>query len=554
MENTMFHITADKLQAFIRYELPFDDLLPEEIPGEEDITDTIYDPYYVQWVDIRTLLQNLQSRNDTAEDFQKNWGEYVFSELLDEGCLSLYNEEEMDNAEFFCLDGEKLPANHAEAMYCVFLALVLSTGRAKEFQSCAHCRDFIDFERLNHDIQLLEEGRYSETRMLLWTDERKAHYLKSLNLDKADEFSAEEVSLIRSIAEDLAEKGYPEGLEILAYSYYGGNCLYPCDWERSRDLLLQLLRADNPYESPTRKGLYANSLGYIYYYGRCNQGTPQYDLAFYYYTIGASKGYYQSVYKLADMFLYGKGTEKDEDSAENLVWQVYKETKRLFLKGKYDCEFADAALRMGTLCEGEPEQTNPIRAFRAYRFYLEADLAIGLRLEQVSLYGDEKVAKRIRAAVKRLKPVCEYENPQEMMRDNTEPALFYHLLAERKTALFTVKKDGKQIEITGKRVTVPAPVYDVDFGGRTSPKEEQPEKILAVLPEYGICRLADEVTYRIRKVRELKIAGEKDSFKANIMRMLMDDDGCRCEFWRDDEMVAYVDADYYVYVGEEEVK
>ncbi|MCD8118433.1 MAG: hypothetical protein LUE29_02885 [Lachnospiraceae bacterium] len=168
MSNTVFHITADKLQAFIRYELPFEDLIPSDIP---DVDDIIYDPYYVQWEDIRKLLQNLQSRNDTAEDFQKNWGDYIFSELLDEGCLFLYNEEEMDNADFFRLDGETLPESHAEAMYCVFLALVLSTGRAKEFQSGAHCRDFIDFERLNQDIPLLEEGRYSEFAwlyLLLW--------------------------------------------------------------------------------------------------------------------------------------------------------------------------------------------------------------------------------------------------------------------------------------------------------------------------------------------------------------------------------------------------
>lgn len=40
--NIDFYITTDKLQAFIRYELPFEDLIPSDIP---DVDDIIYDRY-----------------------------------------------------------------------------------------------------------------------------------------------------------------------------------------------------------------------------------------------------------------------------------------------------------------------------------------------------------------------------------------------------------------------------------------------------------------------------------------------------------------------------
>ena len=54
-------------------------------------------------------------------------------------------------------------------------------------------------------------------------------------------------------------------------------------------------------------------IGYIYYYGRCWDGQPQYDEAFRYFSVGAAGGIYESRYKLADMFAKGYGVVQNKN-------------------------------------------------------------------------------------------------------------------------------------------------------------------------------------------------------------------------------------------------
>ncbi|MCC8046573.1 MAG: hypothetical protein LIP12_13975 [Clostridiales bacterium] len=558
MNETKYLVKSDRMGAFFRYELSFDELLPAEYAGSH----IEYEPYYVQWSDIRKLLENLRSCNDTPVAFDEKWGSMVVTDLMEQGSLFLLNDEETGKADFTRPYGRKLPENAAEAMYTVAFSLEMSTCEVEEFQPEARCRDFIDFECLEQDISLMEEGRFSEIRPLFWTDEGKAHYLRFFDYSGLDMMVEEELALVRDAIESLMGKGYPDAMKVMAYSCYGGNRLYPCDWRASHDLLIHLLEKDDPFSNEIQKGNYANSLGYIYFYGRCNDGVPQYDKAFYYFSIGMASGCHESVYKLADMFSRGLGTEKNETIARNLIEQVYDTTRELFQAGQYSCEFADAALRMGKVCEQygrKPEDADPdsfgsegsVNLIHAYKYYLEAQLAIELRRKQNKFYGDESVAGRIHEAVERLRPICEDSNPQLMMQCNTFPDLFNDLLENRRTSLFTVRKTENYIEITGKRIEIPG---IQDHVAETSvPPEDRAggKKLLVVLPEYGICRLVDQVTYRVRDIREFWVAGDADSFKANIMNWVWRSDKDRYEFYRDDELVAYIGALYYVYEVDE---
>ncbi len=121
------------------------------------------------------------------------------------------------------------------------------------------------------------------------------------------------------------------------------------------------------------------------------------------------------------------------------------------------------------------------------------------------------------------------------------------------------------IEITGERVTLPQSQDNVDADGEEPENKdnmdaggEEPEnkdkKVLAVLPEYGICRLVDKVTYRIRDIREFWVDGNVDSFKANIINWAWSGENSRYEFYRDDELAAYVSAMYYVYAVDDKQK
>ena len=121
----------------------------------------------------------------------------------------------------------------------------------------------------------------------------------------------EKLALARRFIDTLCAQENALALRIMGYACYGGSRLYPCDWNTSRDCVTRLFEMkDDPQ--------YANTLGYIYYYGRCNGGVPEYDKAFYYFGIAAANGLYEGMYKLADMLWHGYGCRKSQKtSSEN---------------------------------------------------------------------------------------------------------------------------------------------------------------------------------------------------------------------------------------------
>ena len=69
----------------------------------------------------------------------------------------------------------------------------------------------------------------------------------------------------------------PGSIQRRGYCYYCGTKIYPNDWLKARD-------AFEEYYQMTGDASAANTLGYIYYYGRCNGGVPEYDKAFRYFS------------------------------------------------------------------------------------------------------------------------------------------------------------------------------------------------------------------------------------------------------------------------------
>ena len=71
----------------------------------------------------------------------------------------------------------------------------------------------------------------------------------------------------RSYVETLCEHNIELGLLEKAYGSYTGNAVFKQDWKISEELLLKLVELhQNPWA--------ANSLGYIYYYGRTTNDVP----------------------------------------------------------------------------------------------------------------------------------------------------------------------------------------------------------------------------------------------------------------------------------------
>lgn len=234
----------------------------------------------------------------------------------------------------------------------------------------------------NNDAERLTNPEAERT----YTDSEKKQYIKRLGSgDNLQNASENEIHLYRQFVDDLCRKDDITALRTKGYGCYGGDHVFECDWQASLECVTRL------YEL-TGEPQYANTLGYIYYYGRCWDGQPQYEEAFRYFSIGAAGFYYESRYKLADMFLKGQGVVRNTKIACSLLEELYEQNLAYMLDGQFDCKFADIALRLGSCAESRILADADDRA--AYCLYLQADFAIRQRLP-FGYYGDASVAENI---------------------------------------------------------------------------------------------------------------------------------------------------------------
>lgn len=192
----------------------------------------------------------------------------------------------------------------------------------------------------------------------------------------------------REYVDILCQNNIEIGLYEKAYGSYTGNAIFKQDWKAAEEYLLKILELfDDAYA--------ANSLGYIYYYGRTNNGEPDYEKALKYFTIAEMEGITEAKYKLCDMLFYGYGFPKKmpELALKNLI-SLYYDLMGEFEDENYSCEFADVAVRLGNYYL-EVSKENEAAIFSAYNFYMTAKYALELRMAHNKQFGDESVMRRI---------------------------------------------------------------------------------------------------------------------------------------------------------------
>lgn len=295
--------------------------------------------------------------------------------------------------------------------------------------------------------------------------------------------------------EEQCEKKNPQALEIKAYACYGnGNGVYKQDYEACKNCLLELMKIDpSPFA--------ANTLGYIYYYGRCKQGKPEYAKAFKYYSIAASAGVAEAHYKLADMFYNGYGVEKNLDTASRLVWNQYYESLHQFCAGNYGGSFADVALRAGWLTQEGincyPDEMD------AYGLYLQARYALKKRMEDAEFFGNPIIMNHIEDAIVNLLDDMGEEEIHEktVVYETVAPLLVGHdyneSLVEMK--IKDLKGDQKKLTFT---------VKDNDLL-KTKPQ------FLVTVPEASYCELKDKIEVTVKNMTELNVPADSDTVVFN---------------------------------------
>lgn len=200
-------------------------------------------------------------------------------------------------------------------------------------------------------------------------------------------------SFYKQFLEELAAEGNVNAVKELGYAHYGDeNPVFECNWEISRDCMLKLMEIAHD----EWKAMAANTLGYIYYYGRCNNGVPQYEEAYKYFSLAAFYGYYEAVYKVGDMIRDGRGTFKNEEAAFRMYQWVYGENYQRFLNNS-DCVLSDAALRLASCYQHGTGTYKDLK--KAYHYYLIARTAIDERMKVSNFFGLNKVSASIRTGL-----------------------------------------------------------------------------------------------------------------------------------------------------------
>ena len=488
-------LNVSELKQFVRYEIPLE--IVKEKPEIEECTVHCSEPYYFTLEDLAIALRNIQKVNPTIYNFHIYW--YAPIELLSEYIRfkSEENDSEYDNLKLTDFD-------YFDEIWNDFDCL------CQYFDDEQLICDIYDFDSVLEELARYQSNIGKDITEWVFSDIEKENYISNFDSeDYVNQANENQIILARKFIDELCQKENEMALHIKTYSCYGGNRLYDCNWMIARDYAALLFEiTDNP--------IYANTLGYIYYYGRCNDGIPEYNQAFSYFEISAANGIYEGMYKLADMYLNGKGCKKSENTAHSLYNMVYQDCLNKFLKG-YDTNFADAALRMGNIHEEE----------EAYFYYLQADYAAKIRAKDSSFFGDTTVVLNTQKTIDRIKS----ELPDDYFTDyieQDEPYYFKELASHNNRCSLSYRFENGWIKLCAKRLPT-----------QSCPK---PDSILVTLPELEYCQRTNEFSY-LCKVDRLWFKGHSDTIKFDFCEWNSGENWF--EFYYEREFVGYIKSDSY---------
>ena len=437
---------SEKLRQIIRFEMdpaPFREDTEENPFFDVEKYKGSYKPSYK---DLVVACKNMLKINVDLDTLM-NWYYFASDDLVEhyEGAFAPV-------ADF----GYLWPNNDADifkAMDIAMSELNIYDGFFEEYNSIK--------DGLEEIVQMAEYYEYNrEHDMSDWKLTRWQRYQIVLAFsDDTSNVSKSRRELFKRIIDEECENGNETAMRIKGYGCYGGDKVFDCDWEESRKWVTKLFEKDgNPY--------YANTLGYIYYYGRCNNGVPEYEKAFQYFSVGAAHDLYESMYKIADMFLGGKGCIKSPETSAHIVFKLYQDSRPKFCTGE-DAKFADIALRWAAHWQRRERYSD------AFYHYLEADYAIKKRLKKSDFFGDKKVHENITKSIEEVKAKLEpgYFKDKEVTRN---PFWLFNMIEDDCNAKFEIN------HIEGNRYRIKV----------TRPKKDHTGKALIVAPELECVTLA----------------------------------------------------------------
>ena len=500
-----YYLTAEQVKKFIRFEEKWS-VITEEADKHADVF--FKEPYRMTTDDILTAMRNIKKHEYDSDTIYDEWYKHLYHYF--------YKYDEYYDGFGFGLEFEDEVIILEETPDDVEMVSFLPDRGDKIAEIIAWLNDIFEYssdefyKELDENISMLENYLEDEDKPIeerRYDDSEKTHFISSMdNDDKLKKATEKELEIYRKFVGELCEKDNITALRCLGYGCYGGNTAYECDWETSRNCMLKL------YDL-TGKPVYANTLGYIYYYGRCWNGEPHYEEAFKYFSIGAAGGYYESRYKLADMYIKGLYVKQNKDIAETILFELYNKNIKLIEKGIFDCKFADIALRLGGYYNDLYDNKTG-----AYRYYLQADFAIKRRLPYEN-YGDISVAENIRKALNQLTA----EMPK---RKKTAQIYLYPFLDDYLEKYRKLQMKIKPLKNGNAKITI-----------RITPfkDEKYPPKMFITEEHTDFCGMLESVSLTLKNAE----------IKGNTDEILYFDRTDGEKFYLGDKLTAVIKGEYY---------
>ena len=516
-------LTLPQMKQIARCELTFRELIDEA--DFDDIDIVCPDIYTYTLDDLTEAVRNLQKKDPTIKDFGDFWF-YPISRLeqafdLDRARGNLADEDDTPEE----LKGYTgLPLSDSAWFDDIWFDLDCAWS---EWDDETHLSEALDLDAVLAGLERYASNKGRPITEWAFSRQEKENYIDSFESDdRVKKASEKELVLARKLTDELCTEDCETALRLKGYACYGGNRLYECDWPASRDCMLRLFeKTDNPQ--------YANTLGYIFYYGRCTGGVPEYEKALHYFIIAASNGLYEGAYKLADLYAHGFGCRKSERTAKALYSLVYSDSYKHFVQGE-NSNFADAALRMGNVyARGIGAKEN---AELAYVYYMQADYAAKIRAGDSDFFGNTTVVISTQKALEETREKLPGDYFQSYL-DFSSPILLTELAQDRfRCQLTRTQNDDGSWTLYAARIAT--------RGCRT------PDSILITLPQIGICERTLKASMTVRGTGSIWFRDKAETVRYDCIEW--NDVEARYNFYYDDDLTAWIRCESFRVYGRAE--
>ena len=441
-------VTQDKLADFSRYNIGLTDILNTDLDDITQLEPDVFEfenDYPMMLDDLKTALETFKDEKTDVYEFLLNWWYPILLYFYDSLCL----DEVMgpDSNLIGMLEVPDFPMTEEDLIATIFNVIGKSVGNPTFPKNAVALSSVLDIDSMIEMIEFFSEDRDLPVEERRFTTAQKIAFINHWNNDLMLEDAPDYIkSMFRKFTDELAAEGNFDAIKVKAYSLYGGNSVYPCDYvESSR--LLEILWKKYSF------GYAADTLGYIHYYGRID-GRPDYEKAFFYFSVASAYNITEARYKLADMFLNGYYVAPNPPMAYQTYIKLYNETRYYFEDGDYSCDFADCALRMDKVLS-----LIPIQRVHRYKVLLEAKYAIEKRIKYNKEIGDDTVLATIKDRLAKAKeeimsdPTFNYGSRTQPLGSNNTTEPIEEFVNSFKTAYtMIIKRIGNRFKVSIHRM------------------------------------------------------------------------------------------------------